>query len=71
MMESWDKLPYNVTATIVFSAVGLAFFGLVFWMISKLFHVHKEIEEDQNIALAIVIGSVIVGISIIVAAAIH
>jgi len=31
----------------------------------------KEMEEDQNVALGIVLGSLILGISIIIAAAIH
>ena len=35
------------------------------------FSVRKEIEEDQNIALAIVIASVILGSALIIAAAIH
>jgi putative membrane protein len=34
------------------------------------FSLRKEIEEDQNTALAIIIGSVIIGMSIIIAAAI-
>lgn len=69
----WDKLPYNLLTTLVFTAVGLVFFALSFWIISRVvpFSLRKEIEEDQNSALAIIIGSVIVGISIIVAAAIH
>ncbi|MAC28960.1 MAG: hypothetical protein CMN31_12110 [Sandaracinus sp.] len=33
------------------------------------FSVRKEIEEDQNTALAVVMGSVILGIALIVAAA--
>jgi hypothetical protein len=42
-------------------------------VISKLapFSIRKEIEEDQNTALAILIGSVILGLSWIIAAAIH
>jgi uncharacterized membrane protein YjfL (UPF0719 family) len=35
------------------------------------FSVRKEIEDDQNIALAIVIGSVILGSALIIAAAVH
>ena len=35
------------------------------------FSVRKEIEEDHNIALAIVIASVIFGSALIIAAAIH
>jgi hypothetical protein len=33
--------------------------------------VRKEIEQDQNIALSVIIGSVMIGIAMIVAAAIH
>ncbi len=69
----WDKLAYNLTTTLVFTAIGLVFFAVSFLIISRVvpFSLRKEIEEDQNSALAIIIGSVIVGISIIVAAAIH
>jgi len=35
------------------------------------FSTRKEIEEDQNTALAILIGSVIIGIAMIVASAVH
>jgi hypothetical protein len=31
----------------------------------------KEIEEDQNVALCVVLGAVVIGIAIIVAAAIR
>jgi uncharacterized membrane protein YjfL (UPF0719 family) len=34
------------------------------------FSLRKEIEEDQNVALAIVIASVIIGIALIIVAAI-
>jgi len=35
------------------------------------FSIRKELEDDQNIALGIVIASVIIGIALIVSAAIH
>jgi uncharacterized membrane protein YjfL (UPF0719 family) len=34
------------------------------------FSVRKEIEEDQNTALAIIMGSVILGLAIIIAASV-
>ncbi|MBZ0121056.1 MAG: DUF350 domain-containing protein [Sandaracinaceae bacterium] len=57
--------------TVVFVLIGLVLFAFAFWLITKVapFSVRKEIEEDQNTALAIVIGSVILGIAWIVAAA--
>ena len=65
-------LPILVT-TLVFVVLGLIIFALAFLVIAKAtpFSVRKEIEEDQNIALAIVIASVILGSSLIIAAAIH
>lgn len=58
--------------TAVFAAIGLAVFGLAFWLIVKIapFSVKKEIEDDQNTALAIIIAGVLIGISLIIAAAI-
>jgi putative membrane protein len=65
-------LPVLVT-TIVFVVLGLIIFALAFLVIGKAtpFSVRKEIEEDHNVALAIVIASVILGTALIIAAAIH
>ena len=58
--------------TIIYSLVGLVFFGIGYLLFDKItpFSVRKEIEQDQNTALAIIIGAVIIGLAIIVAAAI-
>lgn len=65
-------LPTFVT-TLVFVLLGLLVFALTFLIITKAtpFSVRKEIEEDHNVALAVVIASVILGSAIIIAAAIH
>jgi len=65
-------LPLVVT-TLVFVLLGLVVFALAFLIIAKAspFSVRKELEDDQNIALAIVIGSVILGSALIIAAAVH
>jgi uncharacterized membrane protein YjfL (UPF0719 family) len=59
--------------TIVFVVLGLIVFALAFFVITKVtpFSVRKEIEDDQNVALAVVIASVILGSALIIAAAIH
>jgi uncharacterized membrane protein YjfL (UPF0719 family) len=69
----WTLFFKNVLNSIVFTVIGLVFFALAFWIIGKVagFSVRKEIEEDQNTALAVVIGSIILGIAIIIAAAVH
>ena len=71
-MIDWGHLVSAVISSVAFSAVGLVFFGLAFWLITKLvpFSMRKEIEEDQNTALGIIVGAVIIGIAIIVSAAI-
>jgi uncharacterized membrane protein YjfL (UPF0719 family) len=67
-----NLLPVVVT-TLVFVIIGLIVFALAFVIIAKAapFSVRKELEDDQNIALAIVIGSVILGSALIIAAAVH
>jgi uncharacterized membrane protein YjfL (UPF0719 family) len=67
-----NLLPVVVT-TLVFVVLGLIVFALAFIVIAKAapFSVRKEIEDDQNLALAIVIASVILGSALIIAAAVH
>lgn len=68
-----DKLLPVLISAIVFVLIGLIVFGSAFFIIVKVapFSVRKEIEDDQNIALGIVIGSVILGVAIIIASAIN
>ncbi|MAQ15714.1 MAG: DUF350 domain-containing protein [Sandaracinus sp.] len=72
-MLHWDALLQGLAATVLFTVVGLIFFGITFMLITKLapFSVKKEIEEDQNVALGIVIGSLILGVAMIVSASLH
>lgn len=65
-------LPVFIT-TLVFVIFGLIVFAIAFLIIAKAtpFSVRKEIEEDHNVALAIVIGAVILGTALIIAAAVH
>jgi uncharacterized membrane protein YjfL (UPF0719 family) len=62
-----------LVTTAIFTAFGLLVFGLAYFIIVKAspFSIRKEIEDDQNIALAIIIGSVIIGVSLIISAAVH
>ena len=59
--------------TLGYTLFGMAIFGIAFWIIVKVtpFSLRKEIEEDQNTAMAILIGSVMLGLAIIIAATIH
>ena len=67
-----ELLPVLVT-TLIFVLIALVVFAVAFAIVVLVspFSVKKEIEEDQNSALAIIIGALIIGISIIIAAAIN
>lgn len=67
-----DHMGEAVVTSAVFAGIGLVVFGLAFWIMNKLapFSVKKEIEEDQNTALAIIMAGVIIGVSLIIASAI-
>jgi uncharacterized membrane protein YjfL (UPF0719 family) len=62
-----------LVASAAFAAIGLIVFAIAFWLMTKIapFSVRKEIEEDQNTALGIIMAGVIIGVSLIIAAAIH
>jgi len=70
--EQWGNILNGVIQSGIFSLVGILFFALTFLLIKMVvpFSIRKEIEEDQNTALGIVIGAVFIGVAIIVAAAI-
>jgi len=68
-----DDLAGVLVTTAIFTLFGLLVFAIAFAIIGKAtpFSIRKELEEDHNVALAIVIASVIVGIALIIAAAIQ
>jgi putative membrane protein len=68
----FNQLPELVVSSLIFSGIGIVLFALAYLIIVKAspFSIRKEIEQDQNVALAIVIASVILGIAIILAAAV-
>lgn len=72
-MIQWDALIRAVVSSVVFGGIGVAFFAIAFFILQKTlpFSIKKEIEEDQNVALGILIGSVIIGIAMIISAAVH
>jgi uncharacterized membrane protein YjfL (UPF0719 family) len=67
-------LALNVlVATLVYAVIGVVIMAVGFLLWDRLTPVHlwQEISEKQNVALAILAGSVAIGISLIVAAAVH
>ena len=72
LVVKMDQLLDALVTTLIFVFIGLLFFALAFGILGKAtpFSIRKEIEEDQNVALGIVIGAIMLGIAIIIAAAI-
>jgi len=68
-----EELAGVLVTTVIFTLFGLIVFTIAYTIIVKAtpFSVRKELEEDHNTAIAIVIGSIIIGIALIIAAAIQ
>ncbi len=58
-----DQLLEVLVTTLIFVSIGLIFFVVAYAVLSRVFPIRKEIEEDQNTALGIVIGSIMIGIA--------
>jgi len=63
----------NVISALVFTFIGILVFVLAFIIMDKLtpYHLWKEIVQEHNMALAILVGAMSIGICIIIASAIH
>lgn len=66
----------NISALVnalVYSVLGILIFVIAFLIIDKMtpYHLWKEIVEDKNVALAVLIGALSIGMCIIIAAAVH
>ena len=70
-----DLLPVGkaLVSSVVFSGIGLVIFLLAWRAMHWLspFSIRKELEEDHNTAVGIVIGAVMLGLAMIISAAIH
>jgi uncharacterized membrane protein YjfL (UPF0719 family) len=58
----------QMLVTLAFSTMGIVIFIIAFWLMERLspFSLRKEIEDDHNTAAAIIMASVIIGISLII-----
>jgi putative membrane protein len=59
--------------SLVYTVIGVLIFWLAFIIVDKItpYNLWKELVEEKNVALAIVVGAMCLAIAIIVAAAIH
>ncbi|WDF67410.1 DUF350 domain-containing protein [Sphingobacterium oryzagri] len=70
---NYDFFYKGIAASIVYSLIGITVLLLAYWILERLTPENswQEIVKNKNVALAIVFAAFIIGISIIVAAAIH
>ena len=73
MIVKLEEIWNVIETTVIFVAIGLIVFAIAFLIVVLVapFSVKKEIEEDQNTSLAIIIGALIIGVAMIIAAAIQ
>jgi len=64
--------PVAIIGSVVYAVIGMIVFAVALFIMDKItpFPIRKEIEEDQNVALAILMGSIFIALAIIIHAAI-
>lgn len=62
-----------VVDSVLYSALGTAVLLVAFAAIERIlpFSLRKEVAEDQNVALGIILGAFILGVAVIISAAIR
>jgi uncharacterized membrane protein YjfL (UPF0719 family) len=62
----------HVVASVVYALIGVGIFAVAFMLMEKIapFSLRKELAEDDNVAVGILLGSIMIGLSIIIASAI-
>ena len=73
MTDVYSSMMQNAVAAIVFAIIGVLLFILAFMLFDKLTpgSLWKELIEDQNTALGVLMGCVAIALAIIIASAIH
>lgn len=66
-------LQTNLQNSVIFSLLGVVIFWLCFVIIDKItpYQLWREVVEKNNLALAIIVAAMCIGIAMIIAAAIH
>ena len=63
----------GVLSALIYAGLGIAVFALVLLLleVATKYSINRKIAHDGNVALAIVVGSMILAIGMIISAAIH
>ena len=61
--EMWAILP-----TLIYFVICVVLFLFSVWLMEKVtpFSIRKEVEEDQNVSLGIIIGAALIAIAIVI-----
>jgi len=74
-MDATDLIQWKyILASLIYTGIGLAIFVVSFVvldLVTPKVAVWKEICEKQNMALAVFLGAIAIGMAIIIASAIH
>ena len=64
---------YPLLNAVLFACLGILIFVAAFAVIDKFtpYHLWNEIVKEKNVALAILLGAMTIGMCIIIAAAVH
>lgn len=73
MNINWAQIGQQVLLSGIFTLLGIILLAITFAVLNRVlpFSIRKEIEEDQNVALGVVLAAVIIGIAMIVSGALH
>ncbi len=68
-----DFHPGNLLNALIYAILCIVIFVFCFFLLDKMtpYHLWREINEEKNVALAILIGAISLGMCIIIAAAVH
>ena len=69
----WQIVLRQLAATLIFSLVGLIVCTVFFIIVVHIcpISIRKQIEQEHNVALGVIIGAAIIGIAIVIASAMH
>jgi uncharacterized membrane protein YjfL (UPF0719 family) len=69
----WGLLLWHVSTVVIYVILGLGLFAVAYLIIDKAtpFSLHRVLIEEKNVAVAVVLGAVFLGIALILGAAIR
>ena len=64
---------YQIFSTIFYGALGFVMFLLSLWIMERLtpFSIEKKITEENNVALGVIVGAVVISLGLIYAAVVN